>query len=462
MSVDCYLFNGLIVTEAGAYFGGLSIEGGKIVGIFPGSPMIPAKKTVNLHGKAVMPGLVDSHVHLNEPGRTEWEGFTSGSMAAAAGGITTVLDMPLNNIPYTTNRQAMLAKRSAVADKSVVDYGLWGGLVDNNLDDLDGLRDEGAIAFKAFMSESGVDFKYVQDDVLYYGLQWMQKTGSLLGVHAINEPVSRYRRAKLIEAGRKDRRAWGEAFPPEGELEAILRAIYWARVTGGRLHVVHVSIASGLHAITEARRQGVQVTGETCPHYLCLNLDDFERIGPAAKCAPPIRSQAEVDALWQCLLDGEVELIASDHSPSTWAEKEGGLENIWQAWGGISGLQTMLPLMLTAGCHQRGVPLATLARLMCANPARLYGLYPRKGAIAPGSDADLVIIDLHQAWTLVEEDLLYHNRISPFIGRTFQGKIVQTLVRGETVYEDGKIKVQPGFGRFLRPLAAPVKSEARD
>ena len=458
MSVDCYLFNGLIVTETDTFSGGLAIDGGKIVEVLPGSPVVQAKKNVNLAGKAILPGIVDSHVHLNEPGRTEWEGFSTGTMAAAAGGTTTVLDMPLNSIPYTTNRQAILAKRSAVADKAVVDYGLWGGLVDNNLADLDGLREEGAIAYKAFMSESGVDFKYVQDDVLYYGLQWMQKTGSLLGVHAINEPVSRYMRAKLIEAGRKDRRAWGEAFPPEGELEAILRALYWARVTGGRLHIVHVSIAIGMHAIAEARRQGFQVSGETCPHYLCLNQEDFERIGPAAKCAPPIRSQAEADALWQCLLDGEVELIASDHSPSTWAEKESGLENIWQAWGGISGLQTMLPLMLSAGYHQRGVPLSTLVRLMCANPARLYGLYPQKGAIIPGADADLAIVDLNQPWTLAAEDLLYRNPISPFIGRNFHGKVIQTIVRGETVYDQGKILVQPGYGHFLRPLAVPARS----
>ena len=175
MSVDCYLLNGLIVTEVDTFSGGVSIDDGKIVEVLPGSPGVQAKKTVDLHGNIVMPGVVDSHVHLNEPGRTEWEGFTTGTMAAAAGGITTVLDMPLNNIPYTTNRQALLAKCSAVADKAVVDYGLWGGLVDNNLADLDGLRDEGVVAFKAFMSESGVDFKYIQDDVLYFGLHGCKK-----------------------------------------------------------------------------------------------------------------------------------------------------------------------------------------------------------------------------------------------------------------------------------------------
>jgi len=452
VSIDCYLFNGLIVTETETFSGGVAIDDGKIVEILPASPPRKAIKTVDLLGKAVMPGIVDGHVHLNEPGRTEWEGFTTGTMSAAAGGVTTVLDMPLNSIPYTTNRKAILAKRSAVADKAVVDFGLWGGLVDNNLADLDGLQEEGAIAFKAFMSESGVDFKYVQDDMLYAGLQWMKKSGSLLGVHAINEPVSNYIRENLIKAGRKDRRAWEEAFPVEGELEAILRAIYWAKVTGGRLHIVHVSIASGLRAIAEAQREGVKVSGETCPHYLCLNLDDFEQIGPVAKCAPPIRSQAEVDSLWQCLLNGEVDLIASDHSPSTMAEKEGGLENIWHAWGGISGLQTMLPLMLSVGYHQHDVSLPTLVRLMCANPARLYGLYPKKGALLPGSDADIVIIDLEQTWTLSAADLFYRNKISPFIGRTLKGKVIQTILRGITVYERGVIRSEPGVGRFLRSL----------
>ena len=450
MSADCYLTNGVIVTEMEIFPGGLLIDSGKIVEVLPGSPPVKARTVVDLMGKTVLPGIVDGHVHLNEPGRTDWEGYTTGTRAAAAGGITTVLDMPLNSIPYTTSRQALLEKKSTVSDKAVVDYGFWGGLVDNNLADLDGMDQEGVIGFKAFMSESGVDFKYVQDDVLYAGLQWMKTSGNVLGVHAINEPVSRYQIAKLIESGRKDRSAWCEAFSPEGELEAILRAIYWARLSGGRLHIVHVSIASGLRAIDEARKQGVKVTGETCPHYLFLDQEDFIRIGPAAKCAPPIRNRDEVERLWECVVDGAVETIASDHSPCTWAEKKKGLDNIWQAWGGISGLQTMLPVMLSEGYHKRGLPLTSLARLMSANPARLFGIYPQKGAISPGADADLVVIDPDQSWRLEANDLFYRNPFSAFVGYTFKGKVVETIIRGETVFKEGKIKVQPGYGHLLR------------
>lgn len=450
MSLDRYLRNATVVTENDTFSGGIFIDSGKIVEILPGSPDIPASRVDNLRGKVIMPGLVDSHVHLNEPGRTEWEGYLTGSMAAASGGITTFLDMPLNCVPYTTNRHALLEKRNEVIRKSVIDYGFWGGLVDDNLAELPGLAEEGVIGFKAFMSDSGVDFRYIQDDLLCEGLAWIQKNEHILGVHALNQSFSSYRMKRFIQAGRLDRKAWCETFPPDSELEAILRAIYWAKVTGGRLHIVHVSIAEGLRAIAAAREAGVPVSGETCPHYLFLDEDDFERIGPAAKCAPPLRTRDEVEALWECLAKGYVDLVASDHSPCTWAEKEKGLQNIWQAWGGISGLQTMLPVMLSEGYHKRNIPLPTLVRLMAGNPARFYGLYPQKGALMPGADADLVVIDLEKSWQLKTEGLLYRNPVSPYIGCTFTGQVVETIVRGATVFREGSVTVQPGYGLEVR------------
>jgi len=450
MKADLYLKNGLIVSEETTFEGGVVVKQGKICQLVSGEAEIEAKEVVDLEGKVVLPGLVDDHVHFNEPGRTQWEGYRSGSMAAAAGGITTIMEMPLNAIPPSIDREKLLHKRQAVQGESVVDYAQWGGLVDNNLDALEGLHDEGVIGYKAFMSASGVDFERVNDDVLYAGLLRSRELGNVIGVHAENEFVTSLLGQQLREAGRTDRAAWCESRPPSTELEAINRAIYWAKETEGNLHIVHVTIADGIRAAAQAKDEGVHVTVETCPHYLFFDQEDFVRIGPAAKCAPPIRSRAEVEKLWECVLEGLVDTIASDHSPCTWAEKEPGMDNIWKAWGGISGVQSMLPVMLSEGVNKRSLPLTALVRMMAANPARIFGLYPQKGALLPGSDADLVIVDLDKEWNLSVDDLLYKNKHSAYVGYSFKGAVERTIVRGVTVYQDGRITTSPGFGQLLR------------
>jgi allantoinase len=272
----------------------------------------------------------------------------------------------------------------------------------------------------------------------------------VIGVHAENEYVTAMLGRQLREAGRTDRAAWHESRPPVTELEAINRAIYWAKAAQGNLHIVHVTLADGIRAAARAKQEGVHVTVETCPHYLFFDQEDFVRIGPAAKCAPPLRSRSEVERLWECVLDGLVDTIASDHSPCTWAEKEPGMTNIWKAWGGISGVQTMLPAILTEGVHKRGLPLSALVRMMATNPARIFGLYPQKGTILPGSDADLVVVDLDKEWSLTENDLFYKNKHSAFVGRSFKGAVERTIVRGVTVYQHGQITAPPGFGQLLR------------
>jgi allantoinase len=224
-------------------------------------------------------------------------------------------------------------------------------------------------------------------------------------------------------------------------------------VTKGNLHIVHISIAKGIRAVEEAKKRGVSVTAETCPHYLTLDQDDFVRLGPVAKCAPPLRTRQEVDALWECVLAGLVDTIASDHSPCTWDEKAAGMTNIWKGWGGISGIQTMLPAIITEGVHKRGLPLTALVRMMSSNPARIFGLYPQKGALQPGSDADFVVVDLDKEWTLTTNDLFYKNKHSPYVGYTFKGKVEQTYIRGKQVYKDGMIVVEPGYGKALRRRA---------
>jgi allantoinase len=451
MPAKLFFKGGRIVTESGEFHGGLVVEDGKIVQLVGGETTIQADHVVDLEGKTVLPGLVDDHVHFNEPGREHWEGYYTGSMAAAAGGVTTFIEMPLNATPPTIDRAKLLDKRAAVRDKAVVDYALWGGLVDNNLAELEGLHAEGVVAFKGFMSNSGVDFARINDDMLYAGLKMTATWGNIVGVHAENEYVTGFLGEQLRAQGRTDRASWSESRPPAAELEALKRAVYWAGFSGGHLHVVHTTIAAGIRAAYEAReRDGINVTVETCPHYLYFDESDFERLGPIAKCAPPIRARAEVESLWECVLAGMVDTIASDHSPCPWSDKEPGMDNIWQAWGGISGVQSTLPVLLTEGVHKRGLRLSDLVRMTSANPARIFGLYPQKGSLLPGSDADFVVIDLDKEWELSTADLLNKHKFSPYVGGRFKGMVERTVVRGETVYENGRILVQPGFGQFLR------------
>lgn len=450
MRADLFLKNAKVVTEAEVIFGGVVIQDGKISRVVRGAEEVDAREVIDLQGQYLFPGVVDAHVHFNQPGRDHWEGYRSGTMAAAAGGVTTIMDMPLNATPPTITKELLAHKREVVKDEAVVDYAQWGGLVDNNLADLDGMNDEGVIGFKAFMSNSGVDFERLDDDVLFAGLLQTKSMGNLIGLHAENDKVPAYLGQQMRAAGRTDRASWCESRPPATELEAVQRACFWAKVSGGNLHVVHVTIPAALRAIAKAKAEGVHVTAETCPHYLFFDQQDFERIGPAAKCAPPIRSRATVEEMWDCVKSGLVDTIGSDHSPCNWEEKSKGMDNIWAAWGGISGVQSMLPAMLTAGVHQHGLALTDLVRLLSANPARLFGLYPRKGDILPGMDADLALVDLDREWTLSAEQLFYKNKFSAYVGYTFKGQVERTWVRGVTVYQDGAIKAQPGFGKLLR------------
>jgi allantoinase len=449
---DLYIKNAQVVTENEVFFGGIVINGEQIAEVVEGSQNIDASEVIDLDGQVLLPGIIDDHVHFNEPGRENWEGYRTGSMAAATGGVTTILEMPLNATPPTITRDLLDQKREIVKGESVVDYGNWGGLVDDNLDDLTALDEGGVIGFKAFMSNSGVDFARVDDDVLYAGLKLAGDLGNLVGTHAENEYVTSYLGKTLQEEERIDRAAWYESRPPAAELEAIQRACYWAGVANGNLHVVHITIPDGIRAVAEAKERGIKATSETCPHYLVFDHDDFEEIGPAAKCAPPIRSRQTVEEMWELVLDGKVDTIASDHSPCLWSDKEVGLHNIWKAWGGISGVQSMLPAILTEGVHKRQMPLQDITRMMAANPARIFGLYPQKGTLKPGSDADMTVVDLESEWTLTSDDLFYKNKHSAYIGRSFKGRVIQTFVRGRPVYQDGKILVKPGYGKALKRL----------
>lgn len=456
MQADLYLKNSTVVTESGLFHGGVAVTNGVITQLVAGTHPVDAVQTLDLDGKWLMPGVVDPHVHFNEPGREDWERYCTATAAAAAGGVTTILDMPLNSTPPTVNMTELDRKRAAVATQSIVDYAHWGGLVDNNLADLAAMHNAGVIGFKAFMTYV-YDYPRVDDGLIYAGMDAVRDLGNLVAIHSENEYVTAHLAQKLQAAGRLDLAAWPESRPPEQELEAIRRAIYWAKATGAHLYIVHVSIAEGIREAAQAKLDGVNVTVETCPQYLLLDMDDYLRIGPRAKCAPVIRSRAHVEALWDCVLAGMVDTIGSDHSPCTLEQKIIGETDIWQAWGGISGVQTMLPGLITEGAHRRGLPLSLLTRMLSANPARVFGLSPRKGTIQPGADADLVVVDPTRQWTLQDEDLFYRNQHSAFTGYHFTGRVEQTFVRGVSVFEHGKILVDPGFGQLVKRTAPPTR-----
>jgi allantoinase len=448
MTFDAYYHNGLIVTESGQFEGGIAIHDGRVAGVFSGTNLreVTAKRTVDVNGRIIFPGVVDAHVHFSEIGR-DFEGYEAGSKAAAAGGVTAVLEMPLNDLPPTTSRDQLRSKRETVASLSVVDYAHWGGLTQNNLAELPLMHADGAVGFKAFM-KSIADFPRIDDDALYAGLVASRDLGTVIGVHAENEHVLNYLSRRLQEAGRTDRPAWLEAHTKDVELEAIQRAVFWAKATGGTLLVLHISIADAVRLIARAKIEGVRVFAETCAHYLFFDATDHLDIGPYTKASPPIRPRSEVEALWECVLMGHVDTIASEHSPFPASRHEQGLTSVWEG-GGITGIQTILPAMITEGIHKRKMDWALLARLMSANPARIFDLYPRKGTLAPGSDADFVIIDPDKEWRLEKRDLLSRHQHSPYVGRTYRGRVDETVVRGTTVYRDGRIVVRPGYGQLL-------------
>lgn len=442
---------GTVILPTGRRPADIAFEDGVISAI--GTHVRAEGETIDASGLIVLPGAIDAHVHFNEPGRADWEGWEAGTRGAAAGGVSTVLEMPLNAHPPTTTPAAFDTKVVYATKGALVDFGLWGGLVPENLGDLEALHQRGVIGLKAFMSHSGIDdFPRVTDGVLAIGLKTAARLNAIVAVHAESQEL-----LDRMSAGQgADRLSWCRSRPPAAEVEAIRRLLSAMRGAGRgvRAHVVHVSCAEGLAEVDAARRNGVAISAETCPHYLAFTEDDFARIGPALKCAPPIRDAATRDALWDEVLAGRVDLIASDHSPCLAADKHKGDDDIRRAWGGVAGIQATLPVLLTDGAHARGLSLERVAHLTATAPAQLFGLYPRKGVIAVGADADLALVDLEQRWTFAARDLQTRSGVSPYLGHEFTGKVVRTIVRGRTVFVDGQITGEPGWGQLLKPSHA--------
>jgi len=445
---DLLIRHGSVVTTDGVQIADLGIADGLITALAENLPG-QAHDEIDASGLHVFPGLIDSHVHFNEPGRTEWEGIRTGSSALAAGGGTLFFDMPLNAHPPTLEAASFDLKHRAAEASSLSDFALWGGLVPENLDRLAALAERGVIGFKAFMSNSGIaDFARADAATLRAGMKRAAQLGRLVAVHAESESLTHQLAQAKIAAGQVTIRDYLASRPVTAELDAIRQAIDLAGETGCALHIVHVSSGAGVALVTAARSAGADVSCETCPHYLVLTEDDVERLGAVAKCAPPLRSAAERENLWQRLLAGEITTVGSDHSPAPPDLKTAA--NFFQVWGGISGVQHTLPLLLTEGHLHRQAALTLIAQLTATAVADRFGLPATKGRLAPGADADLAIVDLRQSFTVQTDQLFYRHRQTPYAGRVLTGTVLQTILRGTTIFKHGRIVSSP-MGRLVKP-----------
>ncbi|MEU3698868.1 allantoinase AllB [Streptomyces griseoviridis] len=419
-----------VVTPEGTRAASIQVTGETITAVLPYDAPVPAGARVEDVGDhVVLPGLVDTHVHVNDPGRTEWEGFWTATRAAAAGGVTTLVDMPLNSLPPTTTVDHLETKRKVAADKAHVDVGFWGGALPDNVPDLRPLHEAGVFGFKAFLSPSGVDeFPHLDHEQLARSLAEISSFGGLLIVHA-EDP---HHLAAAPQQGGPHYRNFLASRPRDAENTAIAALIAQAKRFDARVHVLHLSSSDALPLIAEARAEGVRLTVETCPHYLTLTAEEVPDGASEFKCCPPIREAANQDLLWQALADGTIDCVVTDHSPSTADLKT---DDFATAWGGISGLQLSLPAMWTAA-RARGHSLEDVVRWMSARTAALVGL-TGKGAIEAGRDADFAVLAPDETFTVDPAALQHRNRVTAYAGRTLYGVVKSTWLRGRRVVHEG-------------------------
>jgi allantoinase len=445
-----------VVTPAGTRAATVAVEDGVVTAVLGYGEAPAGAPLVDCGEAALLPGGVDSHVHIDDPGRADWEGFPTATRAAAAGGITTLVDMPLNSIPATTTAEALKQKRAAAAGRSFVDVAFWGGVVPGNAADLAGLAAAGVRGFKAFLVPSGVDeFPSVGEPELRTALPILAGLGAGLGlpllVHAeLPGPIADAAKASRGWTEPASYRAYLASRPEAAEVEGVRLLLGLAAETGGRIHIVHLSAAAALPLLAAARSRGLAVTVETCPHYLTFAAEEIVDGATEWKCAPPIRGQENRERLWAALAAGEIDLVASDHSPSPPALKHRESGDFARAWGGIASLQLSLSAFWTEA-RKRGFTLDDLVRLMSRAPAALAGLGDlggRKGAIAPGYDADLVVFDPEASFRVEPERLEHRHKLTPYSGRVLNGVVEATYLRGEPVYDRGRFPDLPR-GRVL-------------
>ncbi|MFJ4465975.1 allantoinase AllB [Streptomyces sp. NPDC089424] len=425
-----------VITPEGTRPASVAVADGRITAVLPHGAPVAAARVEDLGDDVLLPGLVDTHVHVNDPGRTEWEGFWTATRAAAAGGITTLVDMPLNSLPPTTTVDHLLTKQEVARPKAHIDVGFWGGALPANVKDLRPLHDAGVFGFKAFLSPSGVDeFPHLDQEQLAQSMAEIAGFGGLLIVHA-EDP---HHLAAAPQQGGPRYAHFLASRPRDAEDTAIANLVAQARRLNARVHVLHLSSSDALPLIAAARAEGVRVTVETCPHYLTLTAEEVPDGASEFKCCPPIREAANQDLLWQALADGTIDCVVTDHSPSTADLKT---DDFATAWGGISGLQLSLPAVWTEA-RRRGHTLEDVVRWMSTRTADLVGL-AHKGAIEAGRDADFAVLAPDETFTVDPNSLQHRNRVTAYAGRTLSGVVKSTWLRGERIVANGEFTEPKG------------------
>ena len=441
--VDTVIKNGKIVTPYQIFEAGIAIDNGKIVAIAKAPRLPKAEETIDAKGNFLLPGVIDAHSHIYDPDYTYREDFITGTTAAAAGGVTTIIDMPLRK-PVLTK---LIKEKIRVGEKkSLIDFSFHSGMiVKENMEEIPAVVKLGVRSFKVFTC---APFK-VEDETLIQVMKTVAKYNGVLVVHAENDDIVSQRTNKLKEQGRKEPMAHIESRPAVAEHKAVNKVITFAKQVGVHIHIAHMTTRRGVELLERAKASGQKVTAETCPHYLIFTKNGMQKLGPYLKMTPPLRSEDDVLSLWHGLKLGIVDIVATDHAPGTRKEKEAGWRDIWEAPGGIPGVETLLPLMISEGVNKGLISFQDLCRMLCERPGKIFDLYPRKGVLQLGSDADIVIIDLKKE-TVISADMLHYKvGWTPYEEMSLKGYPILTMVRGEVIASHGEIVGHSGYGAFI-------------
>jgi dihydroorotase len=457
--VDLVIHGGHVVTPDAVFSASIAVKDGVVAAVGADELMPPAREVLDASGLHVLPGAIDVHVHFRDPGYPHKEDFSSGTAAAALGGVTTVFDMP-NTLPPTGTAEALAAKQTMAAEKAHVDFGLYGLLGEDTIAQVPALVEGGVIGFKLYMGNTFGRIPSPSTGAMLEAFEAVAPTGKRISLHAETNSIMERRETRLREAGRTEALAHLASRPAVVAVEAVSRAAVLAEWTGARIHVLHISSAEELRPLREAKARGVDITGETCPHYLLLSTDDYARLGGVIRVNPPVREARNQDPLWAALADGTIDFIATDHAPHAPEEKT--RNDIWTVDAGFPGVETQMPLMLTAVNAGR-LTICDYVRLSAAAPAKIWGLYPRKGALQPGADADIAIVDLKREWTIDDGKLQSRSKITPWHGWRVKGLPIHTLVRGRFVMRERRlVEDTRGWGRSVHAIQRMPKASPRN